>query len=433
MKHSVYVALGSNQGQRLNNLRLAFKFLKQIFTETTSSIVLETKAIVPNNAPKNWDIPFLNMVVHGYTQQEPHELLKNLKAIEGQLGREPKHEHWSPRIIDLDILLYDQIALTTPDLIIPHPELKNRDFLIHLLASMQPNLQDPLTQITFAQLAQEKINPTSFTKSFALYPQLMGIVNITPDSFSDGGLHFSTDDAIKHCYQLISDGASLLDLGAQSTRPGSQQLDANEEWNRLHPVLDALNLKNIPISIDTYRNDLIEKLLNRYPIAWINDVSGRLETSILRQIAQAGCKICTMHSLSVPPRKNENIEKPWSTLNIWCQQQIEKLTNCGFTYHNIILDPGFGFAKTPYQTGFMLKTIEQLHRWNCPILVGHSRKSFYNLLGCCEAAQRDTETLAVSQLLKNKVEYLRVHNVNLHQRFFSTQHWIENCHGNSNN
>jgi len=420
-------------GQRLEHLRNAVDSLRSELSNITSSFVVETTAILPKDAPKRWDKPYLNMVVKGYTQKEPEELLLLLKTIEVKLGREPQHAYWSPRVIDLDILLYDQVILSTNKLTIPHPELKNRDFLLHLLASLNPHLQDPLSKEKFSNLAQGRLSLPSFKKSFVLYPQLMGIVNITPDSFSDGGLYSSTESALQHCQELIDDGASILDIGAQSTRPGSLQLNSSGEWERLHPLLDALDLKKVPISIDTYRDDLIEKLLKHYPIAWINDVSGKLKSSTLHQISASGCKICVMHSLSIPPQKNENIENPWETIDQWCQQQIEKLTQCGFELKDIVLDPGFGFGKTPYQTGFMLKTIEHLNHWNCPILIGHSRKSFYNILSAHEASQRDIETLAVSQFLKDKVTYLRVHNVALHQRFLSTQHWIENCHENSNN
>ena len=431
MKHCVYISLGSNLGHRLAHLRNAVDLLYSKLNNITSSFILETKAIFPKDAPIDWNMPHLNMIIKGYTQENPEELLFLLKSIETKLGRKPQHPRWSPRIIDLDILLYDDIVLSTDLLTIPHPEIKNRGFLLHLLASLNPDLKDPVSDEKFSELAQKSLLLPAFKRSFVLYPQLMGIVNITPDSFSDGGLYSSTESALQHCQKLIDDGASLLDIGAQSTRPNSSQIGALGEWERLHPLLNALDLKKIPVSIDTYRDDLIEKLLNHYPIAWINDVSGRLKTSTLHQIAEAGCKICIMHSLSVPPQKDENITEPWKTLDQWCQQQIEKLTTCGFELKDIVLDPGFGFGKTPYQTGFILKTIEHLNRWNCPILIGHSRKSFYNILCNREASQRDIETLAVSQFLKDKVTYLRVHNVELHQRFLSTQHWIESCHENS--
>ena len=135
-----------------------------------------------------------------------------------------------------------------------------------------------------------------------------------------------------------------------------------------------------------------------------------------------------MHALHVPPIPGEYLQNPLQNLKDWCVQQIKHLTNCGFALENIILDPGIGFGKSPYQTGPLLKQIEDLRQQGCQILVGHSRKSFFNLLGERDAADREVETLAISHYLKDKVDYLRVHNVTLHQRFFTTQHWIENCH-----
>ena len=431
MNHCVYIALGSNLGHRLNFLRQACKILREeVLEKTTLSVVLQTEALLLPNSPEQWNKPHLNMVVRGYTSLEPSALLRVLKSIEVRLGRDLQAPRWSPRTIDLDILLYDHSCIQTEDLKIPHPQLKQRDFLLHLVATLDGGFKDPETGETFDQLARKRIpkNYACFSQSFALYPQLMGVVNVTPDSFSDGGLFFKPEDAIKQCEQLLEDGASLIDIGAQSTRPGSVQLDAQEEWERLSPILTALNLEKIPVSIDTYRDEIVTKLLERYKIAWINDVSGNLSPSTLRLIAQAGCKLCTMHSLSIPPKKEENISNPWRDLNAWAEKQIDKLVHCGFPLDNIVLDPGLGFGKTPYQSGYILNTIDTLNAWHCPILIGHSRKSFYNVITHVEAHQRDLETLAVSQYLKDKVDYLRVHNVNMHQRFLATQQWIESSH-----
>ena len=425
MKTTVYIALGSNVGHRLHYLREAVLKLREIIEELRMSIVVETEALLPENAPTSWNLPYLNMIVAGETTLSPQELMRKLQVIEQQLGREKEHPFWGPRTMDLDILLYGDEVIDTPELTIPHKGLKERNFLLHLMASLAPALPYPTTTHTFESLAQaNKFQPQ---KSFALFPRLMGIVNVTPDSFSDGGRYSDPKNAVEHCQELIADGAEILDIGAQSTRPGAVQISPEEEWERLQPVLDELDLKNIPVSIDTFRDEVIRKLLKKYPIAWINDVSGKLQNSTLEAIQQAGCKICIMHALSVPPVKAENISPSWEALDIWAEQQIKKLTSIGFKTDDIVLDPGFGFGKTPYVTGFLLKTVEHIRTWGCPILIGHSRKSFYNLLNATEAQQRDIETLAISQYLSGKVDYLRVHNIAWHQRFFSAQQWITSC------
>ena len=426
----VYIALGSNLGNRLQNLRLAVDALTHLLKNVRTSVVLETEALLLPGSPKEWNLAYYNMIVSGQTDLSPVALLEQLQAIEIQLGRMKDHSQWGPRTIDLDILLYNDLILDTETLKIPHVELKNRDFLLHLMALLSPDLKHPELKLSFETLAQKVLKETGthFHKTFILNPQLVGIVNITPDSFSDGGHFFQPEAALQHCYELIEAGASVLDLGAQSTRPGALLLTVEEEWKRLEPILKQLDLNKIAISIDTYQDIIVERLLKQFPITWINDVSGRLQASTLRLIADSGCKLCTMHALHVPPIPGEHLENPLQNLKEWCAQQIEHLTNCGFALENIILDPGIGFGKSPYQTGPLLKQIEDLRQQGCQILIGHSRKSYLNLFGEHDAADRDVETLAISNYLKDKVDYLRVHNVDLHQRFFAAQHWIENCH-----
>ena len=430
MTHTVYIALGSNLGDRLRNLRLAVGALSHLLKNVRTSIALETKALLLPGSPKEWNLPYYNMIVCGQTDLLPHALLEQLKVIELKLGRVKEHPQWGPRTIDLDILLYDELILDTDVLKIPHAELKNRDFLLHLMALLSPNLKYPNSDLSFEFLALEKLKERDvpFYKTFTLQPQLVGIVNITPDSFSDGGDYFKPEAAVQHCYELVEAGVSVLDLGAQSTRPGAHLLTLEEEWKRLEPILSQLDFKKVAVSIDTYQDAIVERLLKQFPISWINDVSGRLQASTLRLIADSACKVCTMHALHVPPIPGEYLENPLQALKDWCMRQVEQLTHCGFTIQNIILDPGIGFGKSPYQTGLLLKQVEGLRQQGCQILVGHSRKSYLKLLGEREAKDRDIETLAISAYLNDNVDYLRVHNVALHQRFFTTKHWIENCH-----
>lgn len=225
----VYISLGSNLGNRINNLRIAAAFLLQrCLHNSTCSIVLETEAILPENAPVEWNKPFLNMIVSGETELSPGELLAALKSIETEMGRPEIYELWSPRIIDLDILLWDKLEINSPDLKIPHPELVNRPFLQHLLALMGVK-------------AWQNVQSTNlFNKSFVLSPQLVGVVNVTHDSFSDGGNFSQTDKAIQQVLKLAADGASIIEIGAQSTRPGAVIAGPDQEYNKLTPVLDNI-------------------------------------------------------------------------------------------------------------------------------------------------------------------------------------------------
>ncbi|CCE77811.1 MULTISPECIES: dihydropteroate synthase [Wolbachia] len=411
----IYISIGSNIGNRLSHLQKATELLKKRYLkDLKSSIILETKAILPNGAPPDWNKPFLNMIVYGSCSSSPEELLKGLKQIECDIGRPQVYEKWAPRVIDLDILLWDDLTLDIPDLKIPHPELVNRPFLLHLMAMVNK---------TFAFNVQD-----CFSESFTLSPKLMGIVNITPDSFSDGGLYYDANRATKQALQLVSDGASIVDLGAQSTRPGASIQMPEEEYARLKPVLDNLSdyMKNgdIEVSIDSFWPDVILNVLKHYNIAWVNDQKGDLNGHTLKAVASSGCSIVIMHSLSIPPHKDNIIPHdtdPIDTINNWAEKSINRLLKLGFDENSIIIDPGIGFGKSMYQNIQILRSIETLQNFGCKVLVGHSRKSFISSFSTEPASNRDLETIATSAILHNKVDFLRVHNVRDHMRFFVAQ------------
>ncbi|UIP91376.1 dihydropteroate synthase [Wolbachia pipientis] len=411
----IYISIGSNIGNRLSHLQRATELLKKRYLkDLKSSIILETKAILPNGAPPDWNKPFLNMIVYGSCSSSPEELLKGLKQIECDIGRPQVYEKWAPRVIDLDILLWDDLTLDIPDLKIPHPELVNRPFLLHLMAMVNK---------TFAFNVQD-----CFSKSFTLSPKLMGIVNITPDSFSDGGLYYDANRATKQALQLVSDGASIVDLGAQSTRPGASIKTPEEEYERLKPVLDNLSdyMKNgdIEVSIDSFWPDVILNVLKHYNIAWVNDQKGDLSSNTLKEVASNGCSVVIMHSLSIPPHKDNIIPHdidPIDIINNWAEESINRLLALGFDESSIIIDPGIGFGKSMYQNIQILRSIETLQNFGCKVLVGHSRKSFISSFSIESPSNRDLETIATSSILQNKVDFLRVHNVRDHMRFFVAQ------------
>uniref|UniRef100_A0AAU7YMN2 Dihydropteroate synthase n=1 Tax=Wolbachia endosymbiont of Oeneis ivallda TaxID=3171168 RepID=A0AAU7YMN2_9RICK len=411
----IYISIGSNIGNRLSHLQKATELLKKRYLkDLKSSIILETKAILPNGAPPDWNKPFLNMIVYGSSSSSPEELLKGLKQIECDIGRPQVYEKWAPRVIDLDILLWDDLTLDIPDLKIPHPELVNRPFLLHLMAMVNK---------TFAFNVQD-----CFSKSFTLSPKLMGIVNITPDSFSDGGLYYDANRATKQALQLVSDGASIVDLGAQSTRPGASIKTPEEEYERLKPVLDNLSdyMKNgdIEVSIDSFWPDVILNVLKHYNIAWVNDQKGDLSSNTLKEVASSGCNVVIMHSLSIPPHKDNIIPHdidPIDIINNWAEESINRLLDLGFDENSIIIDPGIGFGKSMYQNIQILRSIETLQNFGCKVLVGHSRKSFISSFSIESPSNRDLETIATSAILQNKVDFLRVHNVREHMRFFVAQ------------
>ncbi|MBC6686681.1 dihydropteroate synthase [Wolbachia pipientis] len=423
----IYISVGSNIGNRFSHLQRAAQLLKErYFKDLKSSIILETKAILPDGAPSGWDKPFLNMIVYGSCSSSPEELLKGLKQIECDIGRLQVYEKWAPRVIDLDILLWDDLTLDTPYLRIPHPELINRPFLLHLMAMLNPMDNTTIINKTFGTVAYDVPNiQDCFLKSFTLSPEFVGIVNITPDSFSDGGLYYDADQATKQALQLVSDGASIVDLGAQSTRPGSLIQTPKAEYARLKPVFDHLNqytkVGGIKVSIDSFWPDVILNVLEHYNIAWVNNQKGDLDDNTLKAVASSGCSIVIMHSLSIPPHKDNIIPDDTSTINHWAERNINRLLALGFDQSSIIIDPGIGFGKSLYQNIWLLRNIEALQSFGCKVLVGHSRKSFISSFSTEPVFNRDLETIALSSVLHNKVDFLRVHNVRDHMRFFVAQ------------
>lgn len=437
----IYMSLGSNLGNRLAYIQKAVCLLKErYFSDLKCSIVLETEAIVPKGAPSEWNKPFLNMIVCGTSLLSPEALLKGLKEIESNIGRPAFYEKWAPRVIDLDILLWNDTILNTQHLTIPHPELYNRPFLVHLMAMLDPLHrypllpECPLSGKTFGMIAAAIPNiNTCFSKSFVLYPQFVGVVNITPDSFSDGGKYLMPEKAIRRALEVSSEGAMMIELGAQSTRPDADRLTPDEEYSRLKPILERLHehIKTgvMEISLDSFCPEVILKVLDQYPIAWINDVKGSLDDHTLMAITNYGCKIVIMHSLTIPPQKEVRLSDdidPVDSIKSWVETAINCLLECGFKQDDVIIDPGIGFGKSSYHNLLLLRKAGQIKRLGYKVLLGHSRKSYMSTFYHSAPHERDLETIAVStHLMDNKIDYLRIHNVRDHQRFFVAQQAIQ--------
>lgn len=424
----IYISIGSNLGNRLHHIQTALSLLEQhSFQIIKQSPVIETEPLLCPGALPEWkDKPYLNMVVCGTSDQSVETLLSLLKNIEQQMGRSTAPK-WAPRIIDLDILLADEHIVHTPQCQVPHPELLNRPFLIHLLAFMTPELKHPQTQQTFTAIAYSTQGiGNCYQYSIVASPKFVGIVNVTPDSFSDGGQFLSIERALQQVLMLHEQGASVIEIGAQATNPRATMLTAEEELTRLKPLFDVLtpviHEKKLLISLDSFSDDTINYCLQHYPIHWVNDVQGTLSESCLKNIVAQGCQLVVSHSLSMPPSQMHVVPfniAPMRTVLTWVEQKINYLLECGFTQKQIIVDPGIGYGKTPYQNIALFQEIDQLKALGCAVLVGHSRKLFMNLFNPIEPKDRDIETLAVSQILAQQgVDYLRVHNVLAHQRFF---------------
>jgi len=262
--------------------------------------------------------------------------------------------------------------------------------------------------------------------------KLVGIVNVTPDSFSDGGAYLRPDDAIAAIKRLIEEGASVIDLGAESTRPGATPLSSEEEWQRLEPVLRALPwTKNVEYSLDTRHTQTAKKAQNiqlAQGAFWMNDVSGLLDPEMGKVVREAGCKVVLMHSLSVPADKNIILPEGTDVVKeilAFANGRIQALEALGVKREQIIFDPGIGFGKSAAQSWEIIANIKNFRSLGVPLFIGHSRKSFLShphpiIAEAGNPLTRDQQTLVVSQYLaKQGVEYLRVHDVAAHQRMLA--------------
>ncbi len=255
--------------------------------------------------------------------------------------------------------------------------------------------------------------------------QIMGILNLTRDSFSDGGQFFEYEDAIKQLNTLIEDGADIVDIGAESTRPGACEIDTNSQLEKILPILDYVNKNNIqiPISIDT-RNSKVAYASLDNGASIINDVSG-FEfdpdmPNVVGKFRQA--KVIIQHTKGNPQdmQNNPTYNNLTDEIFEFLVEKIKLAINCGIKKDNIIIDPGIGFGKTREHNFEILDRWQELRALNCPILIGISRKSLLNMKNATNQ-EKDIYTLALSApLIQNGIDFLRVHNVKMHRTLVDT-------------
>ena len=240
-------------------------------------------------------------------------------------------------------------------------------------------------------------------------PVWMGIINVTPDSFSDGGQFFVPSAAVDHALQLIEDGADIIDLGGESTRPGSEGISAEEELRRILPVLRQLRKEqpDVPISVDTTKAIVAQEALAAGADV-INDVSGLSDSEMLSVLRTTGAGYCLMHTRGVPktmqdhPLYGDVVTEVFEFLKNRRKMMIES----GIAPESIAIDPGLGFGKTSDHNWQLVENIACFHPLAAPILVGHSRKHFI----AERFADREAGTRFVSrQLRESGVHSLRVH------------------------
>ncbi len=409
------LGLGSNLAVPLQNLRRALSEIKQssLFEVLKVSSIYESDALLPENATTAWNKKYLNAVVLCRVSDEvsAETILHEIKKIELRMGR-TNDVRWAPRLIDIDILYWSGENYESEMLQIPHKSLLTRPFALLPLLDIWPDIELQLPLWAHRWTPEIPFN-TAKSKTY-FWPKMVGILNITADSFSDGGKFLNSDSLHKQVDKLIADGAEIIDVGAESTRPAAEAVPPYVEFKNLHWGLSEI--KNpVAISLDCRHPEVVARILEGHKIDYLNDVTGFNDPAMQKLLLLSKLPAFVMHSLGVPPT-NEHVlsmnENPCRQLTQWWQQQSQLLIELGISSEQLIFDPGIGFGKTQQQNLYILHHLEELSPVHHQVMIGHSRKSFLKYFSDRPAADRDLETALVTRELNLAyVQYLRVHDV----------------------
>jgi dihydropteroate synthase len=246
------------------------------------------------------------------------------------------------------------------------------------------------------------------------HPQVMGILNVTPDSFSDGGRFGRRDAALRHAEAMVDAGASLIDVGGESTRPGARAVSPAEELERVAPIIEAIAAElDVIVSVDTSTPAVMREAA-RLGVGLINDVRSLQRDGALGAAADSGLPVCLMHMRGEPTTMQQNPQYPDVLVEVrdFLGERMAACVAAGIALERLILDPGFGFAKTQEHNLRLFKHLESLHELGRPLLVGVSRKSMIGRALGREVDERLYGSLALAALAITKgAHILRVHDV----------------------
>jgi len=245
-------------------------------------------------------------------------------------------------------------------------------------------------------------------------PCVMGVVNVTPDSFSDGGQYASTNKAVEHALQLVEEGASILDIGGESTRPGATPVGLDEELARVILVIEKLaKIVNIPLSIDTYKPKVMQAAIDA-GISIVNDINALQAPGALEVVANSDVGVCLMHmqgspqTMQIDPQYDDVVAE----VSAFLTARSNIVMQAGISSSRILLDPGFGFGKRTMHNIALLKQLAQLRQIGQPLLVGLSRKSVLGQVLGDNKTDRVAASIAASVVAAiNGANILRVHDV----------------------
>ena len=256
-----------------------------------------------------------------------------------------------------------------------------------------------------------KIGNKSFDTAEHTY--IMGILNVTPDSFSDGGKWNTPDEALGRAEQMVKDGADIVDIGGESTRPGHEQITEEEEIQRVVPVIEAVKARiDVPVSVDTYKSRVAEAAL-KAGADLVNDIWGlKYDSRMAALIAETGAACCLMHN-----KEKAEYEEFYQDMLRETEACVKIAREAGIPDNKIILDPGIGFGKTYEMNLETLHYMERFHTFGYPMLLGTSRKSVIGLTLNLPADQREEGTLVTTVMAgMKKYAFVRVHDVKANKR-----------------
>jgi dihydropteroate synthase len=246
------------------------------------------------------------------------------------------------------------------------------------------------------------------------HPKVMGIVNVTPDSFSDGGRFDAPTSGMAHCEKLVADGADILDLGAESSRPGAPSLSAEEEWARLHPVLKGALSLGVPVSVDTCKAEVMMRALDMGADI-INDIRALTAPGALGAVAaHPSCGVCLMHMKGEPGTMQQHVhyKDVIEEVCAFLSARVQAVKAAGIASFRITLDPGVGFGKTPEHNLMLLARQQEFKALGLPLLLGWSRKSTLGAITGRPVGERLAGSLAAALgCVAHGASIVRVHDV----------------------
>ncbi|MCG6932528.1 MAG: dihydropteroate synthase [Gallionella sp.] len=244
-------------------------------------------------------------------------------------------------------------------------------------------------------------------------PLIMGIVNATPDSFSDGGQHFQRDAALEHAQQLIAEGADMLDVGGESTRPGAMPVGIQEELDRVLPVIEGLRGAPVPVSIDTFKPEVMRAAISA-GADMVNDINALQDAVAMKVVAESQAGVCLMHKKGNPQTMQQQPEYQdvVAEVSTFLRERSAAAEAAGIQRDRIVIDPGFGFGKTLAHNLALLRELSRLAEPGVPVLAGLSRKSMLGALTGQDVAHRLPASVAAALIaVQHGANIVRVHDV----------------------